>query len=44
MAKKNTTIDDLAVMVQKGFSETATKSELKSLKFEMNQRFDKIEN
>ncbi len=44
MAKKNVTIDDLAVMVQKGFAETATKTELKSMKNEMNERFDKIEN
>jgi len=41
--KKNITIDALAVMVQKGFAETATKAEIKSMKTEMNQRFDKIE-
>lgn len=44
MAKKNVTIDDLAVMVQKGFAETATKNELKSMRVEINNRFDKIEN
>jgi len=43
MKKKNTTIDDLAVMVQKGFEETATKSELRSLETKMDKRFDKIE-
>lgn len=44
MAKKNITIDDLAVMVQNGFAETATKDELKSMRIEMNKRFDRIEN
>jgi len=44
MAKKNITIDDLAVMVQKGFAETATKSEMKAGFDSMNRRFDKIEN
>ncbi|MEK7664092.1 MAG: hypothetical protein AAB340_01430 [Patescibacteria group bacterium] len=43
MKKKNVTINDLAVMVQKGFNETATKSELKSLETKMDKRFDKIE-
>ena len=43
MKKKNVTIDDLALMVQKGFDETATKSELKSLETKMDKRFDKIE-
>ena len=47
MAKKNITIDDLAVMVQKGFNDVttkmATKTELSALHNEMNQRFDKIE-
>ena len=41
--KKNITIDELAVMVQKGFAETATKVELKSMRTEMNERFDKVE-
>jgi len=43
MAKKNITIDDLAVMVQKGFADTATKDELKSMRIEMNRRFDGLE-
>ena len=47
MKNKNVTIDDLAIMVQKGFNdvtkEMATKSELFSMKSEMNKRFDKIE-
>ena len=43
MAKKNITIDDLAVMVQKGFADTATKDELKSMRIEMNRRFDWLE-
>lgn len=36
MKKKNVTIDDLARMVQKGFLETAKKSEV-------DKRFDKVE-
>lgn len=51
MVKKNITIDDLAVMVQKGFNGVdkrfdgvATKDELGSMRVEMNKRFDKIEN
>lgn len=36
MIKKNVTIDDLAMMVQKGFEETAKKDET-------NSRLDKIE-
>ena len=47
MPKKNITIDELAVMVQKGFNEVtrdmATKTELKSFRTEVNNRFDKIE-
>ena len=50
MAKENITIDDLAIMVQKGFAETATKAELIAVKDEMkegfkkvNERLDKIE-
>jgi hypothetical protein len=46
--KKNITIDELAVMVQKGFNDVttkmATKTELSVLHNEMNKRFDKIEN
>ena len=49
MAKKNITIDDLAVMVQKGFNAVdkrfdgmATKTELSALHNEMNKRFDGV--
>ena len=46
MAKKNVTIDDLAVMVQKGFDDVttkmATKTELSALHNEMNKRFDSV--
>lgn len=38
--KKNITIDELAVMVSKGFADTATKNDIKLL----NERFDKLEN
>jgi hypothetical protein len=51
MAKKNITIDDLAVMVQKGFTgvdkrldEMATKSEMNRRFDLVDKRFDKIEN
>lgn len=40
---KNITINDLAAMVQKGFADTASKNDLKSLKIEMNQRFDLVD-
>ncbi|KKP42108.1 MAG: hypothetical protein UR46_C0031G0004 [Parcubacteria group bacterium GW2011_GWA1_33_6] len=44
MKNKNVTIDQLAGMVQKGFNETAKKSEM-DLRFkEVNKRFDRIEN
>ncbi|MEK7665060.1 MAG: hypothetical protein AAB361_02890 [Patescibacteria group bacterium] len=50
MKKNNITIDDLAIMVQKGFNETAKKADM-DLKFEqvsrefkeVGERFDKIE-
>jgi len=43
MMKKNITIDELAVMVQKGFNETAKKTDME-LKFkEIDRRFDKVE-
>ncbi|MCX6722354.1 MAG: hypothetical protein NTY04_04210 [Candidatus Staskawiczbacteria bacterium] len=43
MAKKNITIDDLAVMVQKGFGETAKKYDM-DLRFEeVDKRFDAID-
>jgi hypothetical protein len=45
--KKEITINDLAIMVQKGFNEVtenmATKTELNSLEGRVNKRFDKIE-
>ena len=47
MAKKNITIDELSVMVQKGFDDVATKSDIKNIdkRFDaMDKRFDKIEN
>ncbi|MFZ3054942.1 MAG: hypothetical protein WA091_03105 [Minisyncoccales bacterium] len=51
MKKKDVTIDDLAMMVQKGFIETAKKSEMDQ-RFndvderldKMDKRFDRIEN
>jgi hypothetical protein len=51
MVKKNITIDDLAVMVQKGFNETAKKADM-DLQFKqvderfdaIDKKFDKIEN
>lgn len=46
MAKKNITINDLAVMVQKGFADTATKSDIKNIdkRFEqVDKRLDTIE-
>jgi len=42
MENKNITINDLAVMVQKGFSDT--KSGMESGFEEVNKRLDKIEN
>jgi galactokinase len=39
MVKKNITIDELAVMVQKGFENTSTKEQVKSLEL----RLDKME-
>ncbi len=44
MTKKGVTIDDLAVMVSKGFEETAKKTEVNVRFDEMDKRFDKIEN
>jgi len=43
MKKKSITIDDLAVMVQKGFAETATKNEMNKRFDLVDERFDKIE-
>lgn len=44
--KIETTLDDLAIMVQKGFAETATKAELGEVKTELgevNKWLDRIE-
>ena len=43
MRKKSISIDELAVMVQKGFNETAKKSEIDFMSMQINKRFDKIE-
>jgi len=43
MVKKNITIDDLAVMVQKGFDGTATKKDIMDLRTEMNIRFQRVD-
>lgn len=43
MAKKNITIDDLAVMVQKGFEETSKKEEVNKRFDVVEKRLDKIE-
>lgn len=51
MTKKTTTIDDLAIMVKKGFDNTATKAELEplatkeelhSLKIDMKDGFNDV--
>ncbi|MBU4275039.1 hypothetical protein KKE19_04490 [Patescibacteria group bacterium] len=39
MKKKNITIDDLAIMVQKGFDKTSTKEQVEKLEY----RIDKVE-
>lgn len=41
---KNITTDDLAVMVQKGFAETAKKLDMEAGFKTVNDRLDKIEN
>jgi archaellum component FlaC len=43
MKKKNITIDDLALMVQKGFEETAKKKDVDKKFKDMDERFDRIE-
>jgi hypothetical protein len=40
MKKEKITVEKLAVMIQKGFKETATKTDIK----EVTKRLDKIEN
>jgi len=49
MAKKKTTIEDLAIITQKGFASVDEKIEnlddkVDNLTIEMNTRFDRIEN
>jgi hypothetical protein len=43
MAQKNTTIDQLAAMIQEGFKSTATKADLTALEERVNTRFDGID-
>jgi hypothetical protein len=43
MAKKNITIDDLAVMVQKGFTGVDKRLDGMATKSEMNRRFDLVD-
>lgn len=43
MKKKNITIDDLAIMVQKGFEETAKKVDVDNLSKSVDKRFERIE-
>lgn len=43
MTKKKITIDDLAIMVQKGFNETASKTDM-NVRFEViDARFDAVD-
>jgi hypothetical protein len=44
MRKKEITIDDLAIMVQKGFNETAKKIDVDKGFDAVDKRFDKVEN
>jgi archaellum component FlaC len=43
MKKKNITIDDLAIMVQKGFQETAKKEEMDKRFDGVDKRFDGVD-
>ncbi len=43
MAKKNITIDDLAVMVKKGFDETAKKKEVDERLGRIDERLGRVE-
>jgi len=43
MKSKNITIDELAVMVQKGFLETAKKEEMDKCFDGVDKRFDRVE-
>lgn len=40
--KSEMTIDDLAIMVSRGFENTATKQDIHEIKEEMNERFDNV--
>jgi hypothetical protein len=47
MAHKNTTIDQLAVMIQEGFKSTATKEDIKAVTTRLDgidSQLDRIEN
>lgn len=44
MAKKNITTDDLAVMVKKGFDETAKKRDLDLLRVDVHDIKERVEN
>ncbi len=44
MAQKNTTIDQLAAMIQEGFKSTATRANLTALEERLTTRLDRIEN
>jgi hypothetical protein len=41
-SNKNLTIDDLAIMVQRGFENTATKQDLKELRQELTGKIDGV--
>ena len=43
MVKKKTTIDDLAVMVKRGFDQTAIKDEVNKRFDEVDKRFDEVD-
>jgi len=44
MAKKETTIDELAIMVKRGFDGMDRRLDETAKRAEVNKRFDKIEN
>lgn len=43
MSNKETTIEDLAVMIKQGFDNTASKNDLNELRNEMTGRFGSVE-
>ena len=43
MTKKKTTIEDLAVMIQRGFQETARKDDVDARFMDIEKRLDRIE-